>query len=594
MTASTTRIVIRHLSGSKVNQIEQFDLDGLQEITLGRDPTSKISYDLQRDDEVSRKHAVIRIKNDKELYFRIADQNSSNGTFLNGERIGGEVELLPDDVVELGSSGPKFIFDVQPRPANLPSRTRQMGALEAAATRVLTTTPELGATVEHTAASDTRQRTATTDTASVARVPIGKNTIQRMLFDERRKTSQFWIASTAAILVLAVLGGGALFWHNRNVGNKLEQEIAAATARAENARADATKEISKQLGIGPETIKTLGDSTVYIENKWALFDQETRKPLFQRQVKLNNEWMPAFVRMSDGTVVRWLTLEDKGGYLPVGEDSSGSGFVFDAAGFILTNKHMAAAWKTRYEDYPANGQWKGVVYNLDSRPSRYEMIANLRDLDRDGHLANWIPESGGYVFDSNRPIRVSSDRRSFLANNEVLTVQFPGTRIPVTASLLRSSIDADVAVLKIDAPGHLDKLELVSKDYNVQLGQHIILLGYPGVSQKTIAVQQLNEGGRVSTRSVVIPEPTVTEGVISKLSPPRKDQSEVTTLGTLGDTYQLDIFASGGDSGGPVLNSEGKVLGLLTYGSSRAEHVSFAVPVKYVRELLQVQRDASP
>ena len=37
MTESGTRIVIRHLSGSKVNQIDQFDLAGLQEITLGRD-----------------------------------------------------------------------------------------------------------------------------------------------------------------------------------------------------------------------------------------------------------------------------------------------------------------------------------------------------------------------------------------------------------------------------------------------------------------------------------------------------------------------------------------------------------------------------
>ena len=36
MTESGTRVVIRHLSGSKVNQIDQFDLAGLQEITLGR------------------------------------------------------------------------------------------------------------------------------------------------------------------------------------------------------------------------------------------------------------------------------------------------------------------------------------------------------------------------------------------------------------------------------------------------------------------------------------------------------------------------------------------------------------------------------
>src|ERR1700758_80637 len=181
MAASKARIVIRHLSGSKINQIEQFDLDGLQEITLGRDPSSKIAYDLQRDDEVSRRHAVIRIKNDKELYFRIADLNSSNGTLLNGERIGGEVELLPDDVIELGSGGPRFSFDVQPRPASLPSRTRTMGAVDAAATRIVAATQaEAAATADRGLVPDTQQRGVATTTASTGSTsstlsrPVGK------------------------------------------------------------------------------------------------------------------------------------------------------------------------------------------------------------------------------------------------------------------------------------------------------------------------------------------------------------------------------------------------------------------------------------
>src|SRR5579864_8750540 len=140
MTEAGTRIVIRHLGGSKVNQIDQFDLEGLQEITLGRDPKSTVAYDLQRDDAVSRRHAVIRIKNDKEPYFRLADLNSSKGTTPNASRTGGEGEWLPDDVIELGSGGPRFSFDVEPRPASLPSRTRTMGAVDAAATRIVAAT----------------------------------------------------------------------------------------------------------------------------------------------------------------------------------------------------------------------------------------------------------------------------------------------------------------------------------------------------------------------------------------------------------------------------------------------------------------------
>jgi len=594
MTASTTRIVIRHLRGSKINQIEQFDLDGLQEITLGRDPSSNVRYDLQRDDEVSRTHAVIRIKNDKELYFRIADLNSSNGTFLNGERIGGEVELLPDDVVELGSGGPKFTFDVQPRPGNLPARTRQMGAIEVAATRMLAASPQAGATVEHAAAADTRQRTAAADTAALAKVPVGKQTILRMLSEERSKARQVWIAALAAVLILAVLGGGALYWHNGRATRQLESELAAATQSAEAARAATDERLATQLGIGPAIIKKLGDSTVYVDFKWALYDQLTRQPLFQRMVTIKGERLPCFVKMADGSIVRWLTTDDSGNgsYHPIGENGSGSGFVVDERGFILTNKHVAAGWQTRYEDWPSGDAWRGAVYNLDSKPSRGPTVEDLNSLDTTD-LKNWIPEKGAFVFETDRPIRLSSGSRPVFATNETLNVQFPGTRMPVSANILRTSIDADVAVLKIDSTQSLNKLDLVLDGYNVQVGEKVLVLGYPGVSSKTIAVQELNEGGHLSPRTVSIPEPTVTQGIVSRVSPPMKTgQGDVTTLGTTGDTYQLDIFAGPGDSGGPVLNAQGKVMALLTYRSTQAEHVSFAVPVKYVRELLQLQRDS--
>ena len=140
----------------------------------------------------------------------------------------------------------------------------------------------------------------------------------------------------------------------------------------------------------------------------------------------------------------------------------------------------------------------------------------------------------------------------------------------------------------------LSKLEL-APDNSVEIGQKVILLGYPGVSQETIAVQKSNEGGQLRERAVYIPEPTVTEGIVAKMpTKQHKDSGDVTTFGTTGDTYQLDIFAGPGHSGGPVLNSSGKVIALLSLVSTTAQHVAFAVPVSYVRELLQPQRNASP
>ena len=65
------------------------------------------------------------------------------------------------------------------------------------------------------------------------------------------------------------------------------------------------------------------------------------------------------------------------------------------------------------------------------------------------------------------------------------------------------------------------------------------------------------------------------------------------TYGTVGDTYQLDIYAGPGSAGGPILNSAGKVIALDLLRSSSAQHVAFAVPVSYVHELMRLQRNAS-
>jgi serine protease Do len=592
MKPSTTRIVIRHLGGSKINQIEQFDLDGLKEITLGRDPTSNVIYDIQRDDEVSRKHAVIRIHNDKELYFRIADLNSSNGTLLNGERIGGEVELLPDDVVELGAGGPNFSFDVQPRPANMPSRATAAGAADAAATRVVAISPEAGATVER--AAETRQTSAAIQTSTPARVPVGKATIMRMLSEERRSARQIWIAALAAVLVLAVLGGGALYWHGQGVAKQLVQQVAAQAARTEAVRTEAADALARQGGLTPADIKRLGDATVYIHNQWQLYDRETNRPIFQKVSKVGGDWLPCYVRMSDGKLVRWLTLEnDKDSfYKPIGKDHSGSGFVIGEQGFILTNKHVAAGWTSAYEDFPYYNWSRGSVYGLNNQPDQHTTERNVNMVRS---LTDWVPESGGFLFESGRPVPISNGDREFFGRNEVLTVQFPGTRIDINANLLRTSIDADVAEIKIDSTQNVSKLDLAD-DNSVQIGEKIVLLGYPGVSQETIAVQQTSEGGAIRNRAVYIPEPTVTEGIVAKMPTQRnkRDGGDLTTYGTTGDTYQLDIFAGPGHSGGPVLDSTGKVIALLSLVSTTAQHVSFAVPVSYVRELLQPQRNASP
>lgn len=76
-----------------------------QEITLGRDATSDIRLTADEFLMVSRRHAIVRVMPNGELW--LEDQNSFNGTLLNGRRVSTE-RLRFGDVIRLGEDGPEF------------------------------------------------------------------------------------------------------------------------------------------------------------------------------------------------------------------------------------------------------------------------------------------------------------------------------------------------------------------------------------------------------------------------------------------------------------------------------------------------------
>lgn len=72
-------------------------------ITIGRDPTSVIRFDMAGDREVSTRHAEICEESGS---YTIADAGSTNGTWVNGTRLQGPRGLNAGDIVRLGRTGP--------------------------------------------------------------------------------------------------------------------------------------------------------------------------------------------------------------------------------------------------------------------------------------------------------------------------------------------------------------------------------------------------------------------------------------------------------------------------------------------------------
>ncbi|MGZ5323159.1 MAG: FHA domain-containing protein [Solirubrobacterales bacterium] len=89
MTAGT--LVIRRGEGAGA----EYPIDG--EVVLGREPGS--ADVVLTDPGISRRHAAIRAAAGR---ISVADLGSSNGTYVNGDRIRGEAELAAGDEIQLG------------------------------------------------------------------------------------------------------------------------------------------------------------------------------------------------------------------------------------------------------------------------------------------------------------------------------------------------------------------------------------------------------------------------------------------------------------------------------------------------------------
>lgn len=107
------RIIIRYLSGTKANTSEVFPISRFHAIYMGRDNSCDVRMDPEKDDMVSRSHAVIEWTGDDPVEYQINDLLSSNGTFLNGRRITKPERLATGDRIQLGRNGPTVKFEIE-------------------------------------------------------------------------------------------------------------------------------------------------------------------------------------------------------------------------------------------------------------------------------------------------------------------------------------------------------------------------------------------------------------------------------------------------------------------------------------------------
>jgi RsiW-degrading membrane proteinase PrsW (M82 family) len=94
-------------SGIPLDGAGPYEVRAGRRTTIGRGPGNDIAFPVDAA-EVSREHALFDYTS---ATVTIGDRSSTNGTFVNGERITGLRRLAPGDTIQLGSNGPLFRFE---------------------------------------------------------------------------------------------------------------------------------------------------------------------------------------------------------------------------------------------------------------------------------------------------------------------------------------------------------------------------------------------------------------------------------------------------------------------------------------------------
>ncbi len=92
---------VKILTGARAGQTKRLEKPV---ISVGRNPDVDVRFDPMKDLDVSGRHAEFRAKHGG---YELHDLNSTNGVFVNGERLTGSTVIRTADTVRFGANGPE-------------------------------------------------------------------------------------------------------------------------------------------------------------------------------------------------------------------------------------------------------------------------------------------------------------------------------------------------------------------------------------------------------------------------------------------------------------------------------------------------------
>jgi len=211
---------------------------------------------------------------------------------------------------------------------------------------------------------------------------------------------------------------------------------------------------------------------------------------------------------------------------------------------------VATATPLPQQDYESLELEERLLVNLVQRVGPSVVHIQITTATGSGSGSGFFYDREGHIVTNNHVVEDAETIRVVLADGSQVAAEVVGT-----------DPDADLAVIRVDAPADLVVPAELGDSSKVQVGQWAIAIGNPFGLERT-----------------------VTRGIISALGRVFPQESGF----SIANLIQTDAAINPGNSGGPLLDLRGRVIGVNTMiisESGASAGLGFAIPVNIVKKV---------
>jgi serine protease Do len=244
----------------------------------------------------------------------------------------------------------------------------------------------------------------------------------------------------------------------------------------------------------------------------------------------------------------------------------GSGFIITPDGYVVTNAHVVDANAEETKKGFAQQAFQEI---LDDDAKEIEQSMGRKLTEEEGKA---LTDANSWYFSQTLEVGDISTEFSVVFGISGENGKIVPKTIPAKLVTRGNPIPGkDVAILKLEGK-HTYPTIRIGDDKSMRVGDQVYVLGYPAVATFHPLISEES-----------ISEASLTRGLVSAKKN-MKDGWEV---------LQIDAAITHGNSGGPVMNEQGEVIGLATFGSidyqrnAEVQGMNFIVPATIVEEFIK-------